>query len=517
MARNLSMEKYADGLPTIAIVGRPNVGKSSLFNAIVGRRVSIVHEMPGVTRDRVVAPLARGNRRFRLIDTGGLGMLSGESRRVDVWDSRIARQVDVAIEDADVLILVANAQDGVVNLDEEVARRVRASGKPVLFAANKCDNPALVEQSVEFMKLGFPEVFPVSCLHRSGVEALLEAAIDRLPEREHGDAEVTQEANVAKKLNIAVVGRPNVGKSSLVNALLGEERVMVSDVAGTTRDAIDVDFMLRFRGGEHPATLVDTAGLRKQAKVDTVVEYFSVMRAKSAIDRADLVLFVLEASPDGVTAQDRRIAGLIQQSGRGCVLVANKYDLCRGECRMKRLETELRRSMPGMNYAPLVFVSAQDRWNLDVLLDCIAEVMEQLELKIPTGVLNRVIMDAFESHTPPVTGAAPLKLFYASMVGMAPPRILLFVNNPKYCAENYLAFLKNTVREAFDLSGVPIEIELRERPKKVTSIRSEPGGPRRRGRLRPQDETGKESSAAGGIGRKTRAPGRGASKRRDGR
>ena len=517
MARNLSMEKYADGLPTIAIVGRPNVGKSSLFNAIVGRRVSIVHEMPGVTRDRVVAPLARGNRRFRLIDTGGLGMLSGESRRVDVWDSRIARQVDVAIEDADVLILVANAQDGVVNLDEEVARRVRASGKPVLFAANKCDNPALVEQSVEFMKLGFPEVFPVSCLHRSGVEALLEAAIDRLPEREHGDAEVTQEANVAKKLNIAVVGRPNVGKSSLVNALLGEERVMVSDVAGTTRDAIDVDFMLRFRGGEHPATLVDTAGLRKQAKVDTVVEYFSVMRAKSAIDRADLVLFVLEASPDGVTAQDRRIAGLIQQSGRGCVLVANKYDLCRGECRMKRLETELRRSMPGMNYAPLVFVSAQDRWNLDVLLDCIAEVMEQLELKIPTGVLNRVIMDAFESHTPPVTGAAPLKLFYASMVGMAPPRILLFVNNPKYCAENYLAFLKNTVREAFDLSGVPIEIELRERPKKVTSIRSEPGGPRRRGRLRPQDETGKESSAAGGTGRKTRAPGRGASKRRDGR
>ncbi len=512
------MEKYADGLPTIAIVGRPNVGKSSLFNAIVGRRVSIVHEMPGVTRDRVVAPLARGNRRFRLIDTGGLGMLSGESRRVDVWDSRIARQVDVAIEDADVLILVANAQDGVVNLDEEVARRVRASGKPVLFAANKCDNPALVEQSVEFMKLGFPEVFPVSCLHRSGVEALLEAAIDRLPERgEHGNAEVTQEANVAKKLNIAVVGRPNVGKSSLVNALLGEERVMVSDVAGTTRDAIDVDFMLRFRGGEHPATLVDTAGLRKQAKVDTVVEYFSVMRAKSAIDRADLVLFVLEASPDGVTAQDRRIAGLIQQSGRGCVLVANKYDLCRGECRMKRLETELRRSMPGMNYAPLVFVSAQDRWNLDALLDCIAEVMEQLELKIPTGVLNRVIMDAFESHTPPVTGAAPLKLFYASMVGMAPPRILLFVNNPKYCAENYLAFLKNTVREAFDLSGVPIEIELRERPKKVTSIRSEPGGPRRRGRLRPQDETGKESSAAGGTGRKTRAPGRGASKRRDGR
>ena len=437
MARNLSMEKYADGLPTIAIVGRPNVGKSSLFNAIVGRRVSIVHEMPGVTRDRVVAPLARGRRRFQLIDTGGRGMLSGESRRVDVWDGRIAQQVDVAIEDADVLILVANVQDGIVNLDEEVARRVRASGKPVLFAANKCDNPSLVEQSVEFMKLGFPEVFPVSCLHRSGVEALVEAAISRLPDRECDEQEEEDNGSSARKLNIAVVGRPNVGKSSLVNALLGEERVMVSDVAGTTRDAIDVDFMLRFRGGEHPATLVDTAGLRKQAKVDTVVEYFSVMRAKSAIDRADLVLFVLEASPDGVTAQ---------------------------------------------NYAPLVFVSAKEHWNLDALLDCIAEVMEQLELKIPTGVLNRVIMDAFESHTPPVTGAAPLKIFYASMVGMAPPRILLFVNNPKYCAENYLAFLKNTVREAFDLSGVPIEIELRERPKKVT--RSRPPRKRRENHVR---------------------------------
>lgn len=514
MARNQGVEKNGtDSLPTIAIVGRPNVGKSSLFNAFIGRRVSIVHEMPGVTRDRVVAPLARGRRRFQLIDTGGLGMLSGESRRVDVWDSRIAQQVDVAIEDADVLILVANAQDGVVNLDEEVARRVRASGKPVLFAANKCDNPALVEQSVEFMKLGFPEVFPVSCLHRSGVETLLEAAIGRLPELNHEDGDAPEVEEGARKLNIAVVGRPNVGKSSLVNALLGEERVMVSDVAGTTRDAIDVDFMLRFRGAEHPATLVDTAGLRKQAKVDTVVEYFSVMRAKSAIDRADLVLFVLEASPDGVTAQDRRIAGLIQQSGRGCVLVANKYDVCREECKMKRLEAELRRSMPGMNYAPLVFVSAKEHWNLDVLLDCIAEVMEQLELKIPTGVLNRVIMDAFESHTPPVTGAAPLKLFYASMVGMAPPRILLFVNNPKYCAENYLAFLKNTVREAFDLSGVPIVIELRERPKKVTSIRSEPGGPRRRGR-KSQDPPQDDSASAK---RKTRAPGRGASKRREGK
>ena len=368
--------KKSAALPTIAIVGRPNVGKSSLFNAIVGRRVSIVHEMPGVTRDRVVAPLARGVRRFQLIDTGGLGMLPGESRKVDVWDSRIADQVKVAVEDADVLIFVANVQDGVVNLDEEVARKLRESGKPVLLAANKCDNPALADQAVEFMRLGFAEVYPVSCLHRNGVNALVESAIGLLPEterpREDGGVDGLDSENIARKLNIAVVGRPNVGKSSLVNALLGEERVMVSDVAGTTRDAIDVDFELRFRGAMHPATLVDTAGLRKTAKVDTVVEYFSVMRAKSAIERADLILFVVEASPDGVTAQDRRIAGLIQQSGKGCVLVANKFDVYKETYKVKQMESEVRYSLPGMNYAPLVFVSARDRWNLDGLLDRIA-------------------------------------------------------------------------------------------------------------------------------------------------
>ena len=507
--------KKSAALPTIAIVGRPNVGKSSLFNAIVGRRVSIVHEMPGVTRDRVVAPLARGVRRFQLIDTGGLGMLPGESRKVDVWDSRIADQVKVAVEDADVLIFVANVQDGVVNLDEEVARKLRESGKPVLLAANKCDNPALADQAVEFMRLGFAEVYPVSCLHRNGVNALVESAIGLLPEterpREDGGVDGLDSENIARKLNIAVVGRPNVGKSSLVNALLGEERVMVSDVAGTTRDAIDVDFELRFRGAMHPATLVDPAGLRKTAKVDTVVEYFSVMRAKSAIERADLILFVVEASPDGVTAQDRRIAGLIQQSGKGCVLVANKFDVYKETYKVKQMESEVRYSLPGMNYAPLVFVSARDRWNLDGLLDRIAGVMEQLELKIPTGVLNRVIMDAFEGHTPPVVGAAPLKLFYASMIGMTPPRILLFVNNPKYCADNYLAFLRNVVRNAFDLSGLPIEIELRERPKKVLSIRSEPGMPRKRGSRKPAAAPEKKSGkpAAGKS-----APRKGAPKKR---
>lgn len=476
--------------PTIAIVGRPNVGKSSLFNAIVGRRVSIVHEMPGVTRDRVIAPLARGKRRFRLIDTGGLGMIPGETRKVDAWDGRIAEQVKVAVEEADVLILVVNTQDGMVSLDEEVARHLRSAGKTVLVAANKCDNPSLAAQSVEFSGLGFSGLFPVSCLHRSGIDPLVDAALQLLPENIDADAE---SEGVARKFNIAVVGRPNVGKSSLVNALLGEERVMVSDVAGTTRDAIDVDFELKFRGATHPATLVDTAGLRKTAKVDTVVEYFSVMRAKAAIDRSDLVLFLVEASPDGVTAQDRRIASMVEESGKGCVIVANKFDVYKSSHKVKQLEEEVRYSLSGMSYAPLVFISARDRWNLDGLLDRIAEVMEQLEMKIPTGVLNRVLMDAFVGHTPPIVGSAPLKLFYASMVGATPPRIRLFVNNPANCADNYLAFLNRTVRNAFDLSGLPIVIELRARPKKVTSIRSEPGGPRRRGNMKAAPEAEADS------------------------
>lgn len=487
MSEKIKVAKKEISLPTIAIVGRPNVGKSSLFNAIVGRRLSIVHEMPGVTRDRVIAPLVRGNRHFQLIDTGGLGMLTGESRKVDVWDSRIASQVDIALEDADVLVLVANVQEGVVHLDEEVASRMRASGKPVLFVANKCDNPKLEDEAIEFAKLGFTKIFPVSCLHRSGINALMEAAIALLPqnieepavqEDEGEEGEVSHIA--ARPVNIAVVGRPNVGKSSLINALLGEERVMVSDVAGTTRDAIDVALSLRYQGSERPVVLVDTAGLRKHAKVDSVVEYFSVMRTKSAIDRADLVLLVVEASPEGMTAQDRRIASMVQQAGKGCVIVANKFDIWKSEHKVRELESELRYSLPGMNYSPVVFISAKDRSNLDGLLDQIVEVMGQLEIKISTGVLNRVIADALENHTPPVVGPTPLKMYYASLVSMTPPRVVMFVNNPKNCADNYLTFLKNTLRKAFDLTGLPIEIELRARPKKVESIRRQPAAGERR-------------------------------------
>ena len=463
-------------VPTIAIVGRPNVGKSSLFNAIVGRRLSIVHEMSGVTRDRVAAPVQYAGRRFMLVDTGGLSMMQGETRQLDRWDSGIARQVECAIADAEVLIMVGDAQCGVTPLDRDIAVRLRATGKPVLMAANKCDNPQLQNDAAEFSELGFGNAFPISCEHRGGIGDLMDRALALLPEpgaREEAHAES------AAPVNIAVIGRPNVGKSSLINALIGESRVMTSEVAGTTRDAIDIDFTIDCRGEKRPAILVDTAGLRKKTKVDTVVEFFSVMRAKSAIERADLVLLVVEAGPDGVTAQDRRISAMIRDAAKGCVIVANKLDRCTGTPQ-KELLKELRGNLPGMDYAPVEFVSALEHRQLEGLLDRIVEVMDNLNAELPTGVLNRVIQEAVEKNPPPASGAARLKIFYAAMVGVKPVRIKIFVNRPELAPDSYSAFMQKQLRAAFDLVGIPLVLEFVARPKKVESIRRKEFVPARR-------------------------------------
>ncbi|MBQ6351907.1 MAG: ribosome biogenesis GTPase Der, partial [Lentisphaeria bacterium] len=472
-------------LPTIAIVGRPNVGKSSLFNAIIGRRLSIVHEMSGVTRYRLAAPAQRDGRRFMLVDTGGLSMLEGETRQVDFWDTGIARQVECAIADADVLIMVGDAQTGVTPLDRDIAVRLRATGKPVLAAANKCDNPKLKDDAAEFSELGFGNVFPISCEHRGGITALLDRALSLLPEERSAEAE----AVAGTPVRIAVIGRPNVGKSSLINALIGENRVMTSDVAGTTRDAVDIDFSITYRGEARPAVLVDTAGMRKRAKVDSVVELFSVMRAKSAIERSDLVLFVVEAGDGGVTAQYRRIAAMIRDAAKGCVIVANKVDRCPGSS-VKALTQELRYNLPGIDYAPVEFVSALEHRRLETLLDRIAEVMENLETELPTGVLNRVIRQTIECNPPPPVGTARLKIFYAAMVGVKPARVRLFVNRPELAPDGFLAFLQKQLRAAFELSGAPLILELNARPKKVESIRRKEFIPARRPRktARPHRE-----------------------------
>ena len=459
--------------PTIAIVGRPNVGKSSLFNAILNRRLAIVHEMSGVTRDRISAPVFRNGRRFNLVDTGGLGMLTGETRKVDLWDANIAQQVEAAVSDADVLIMVGDAQAGVTPLERDIAVRLRASGRPVLVAVTKCDSPQLKDDAAEFSVLGFPHVHPICCKHRGGINALLEDALKQLPPG--------LETPPAAAVSLAVVGRPNVGKSSLINALLGSERVMTSSVAGTTRDAVEAEFSIRYRGEYRPAVLIDTAGLRKTAKVDDLVEYFSVMRAKSAIERADLVLFVVDSSGDGVTAQDRRISGLIQKANKPCVIVANKSDACEGKSKKQLLE-ELREALPHLGTLPAVSVSAKAKRNLDALLDAVADVMEQLEVEISTGVLNRVLAQAFEKRTPPVTGTRPLKLYYAAMAGMRPARIKLFVNDPEGVPDNYAAYLRNQLREAFGLHAVPLLLDFCARPKKVESIRRNQNNADRRGK-----------------------------------
>ena len=464
-------------LPSVAIVGRPNVGKSSLFNCILKRRISIVHEEAGVTRDRVISPASWQGRHFQLIDTGGLGLLDGEKRIADRWDKVIAEQAAAAIEGADVLIFVTSVREGLHQLDKEVAQRLRTAGKQVLLAVNQCDNEAGVAAAAEFAELGFQHVYPISCMHNLGLKALMESLIRHLP-----DAPVTEdgESEEEKPFRIAVAGRPNVGKSSLVNALLGEERVIVSDVPGTTRDAVDIHFLFEFQGESRPAVLVDTAGVRRKGKVDTVVEFFSGMRTENAIRRADLVLLVLEASPDGVTAQDKRIAALIQDAGKACVLVCNKYDLQRGEHEVRELEEMLRESLPGLNYAPVVFISAKEKRNLGRLLDTAAVVLEQTRIRIGTPLLNRVLADAFERRTPPVVGAAPLKMYYASRICDLPPRFLLFVNNPAYCAPNYLAYLRNEMRQAFGLTGLPVELVLRAKPRKIDSFHSPGRSPRRK-------------------------------------
>jgi len=401
-----TIENESGRLPVIAIVGRPNVGKSSLFNAIIGRRMAIVHEQSGVTRDRVAATGSFHGQHFQLIDTGGLGTM-GASRNIDKWDEHIASQVFQAIENADVLIMVVNVQQGIVPLDEAVAEELRSTGKPVIVAANKSDNPALGEESVEFSRWGFADLAAISCLHRYGIDNLLEKVFDLMPQELKQNVPTKKSTDIfeqtsedstpeIKPLRIAIVGRPNVGKSSLVNALLGEERVITSDVAGTTRDAVDIDFSIKFHGEQRPAILVDTAGLRKTAKVHDAVEKFSVMRAESAIEHAELVIMTVEAGENSITAQDRRIAGLIERNHKPCIITANKYDLCASEAKIKELHKMLRNDLPGLAYAPVVFTSAVKRLHLNTLLDMISTVAEQLELRPSTALVNRVILDAFE-------------------------------------------------------------------------------------------------------------------------
>lgn len=447
-------------LQTIAIVGRPNVGKSSLFNYLLRRRMSIVHEQSGVTRDRVVSLAKWEGKPFQLIDTGGLGVFSDKKKNVDMWDEGIREQVELAIEGADIIFFMADALDGIVPLDKAIAKKLHASNKQIYCVINKADNQKLDDQCSEFATLGFDTVYPISTLHKRGVEWLLDDALEFVTE----DSKDTTEP-----FKISVLGRPNVGKSSIVNALLDENRVMVSDVAGTTRDSINTPFEMEYRGETLPITLIDTAGIRKRKKVDNVIEIFSIMRAEAAVKKSQLVLFVVEADKNGLTAQDRRISDIIAKENKPCIIVANKWDLCDGE-RQKKVLDEIYYTLPRMTYAPVVFTCALSKLNFDEILNQVASIMEQMEIHIPTPYLNKVIAECFERNAPPVVGKKRFKVYYGTMLKSSTPKFALFVNNKKSCTNSYLGYMRNFFRKAFNFSGLPIEIVLRERDKKENFI-----------------------------------------------
>jgi len=472
----------------IAIVGRPNVGKSALFNRIAGRRIAIVHDQPGVTRDRVTAEVEWHGRPFTLVDTGGIGLARGEKAR-DVISRAAFDQVELAIEAARVVILVVNIREGVVPLDKEVAARLRRAGKPTLVAANKADNDKEDIGAGEFSELGFGQVFPVSAIHQRGIDDLMSAALAGLPPPA---AETGVAAEPALKL--AVVGRPNVGKSSLVNALTHSERVVVTPIPGTTRDSVDVPFEVLTEGVRQKYVLIDTAGVRKHRRVDDSVEFFSVKRTEESIARCDIVLFVLDAEA-GILEQDKKVADKIIEERKACILVVNKWDLAipgldTGRRRLREASRNTRREGQArplaslaefgdwvrerlffLDYAPVIFTSATEGLHLDRLLESIRYVASQLRQKVPTAILNRTLHDAIQRRQPVSAAGQRLKFFYATQIREAPPTFLLFVNRADLFSDAYRKYLSQEMRRAFGYEGCPIVLLGRAREKTIQPVR----------------------------------------------
>ncbi len=432
--------------PTIAIVGRPNVGKSTIFNRIAGERISIVEDTPGVTRDRIYATGEWLGREFSIIDTGGIDL--GDEPFMD----QIKHQAEIAIEEADVIIFVSSAKEGITDADELVARILYKSNKPVILAINKVDNPEMRAEIYEFYGLGLGEPYPISGSHGLGIGDVLDEAV------KHFSTEQEEEDDSVIKFSL--IGRPNVGKSSLINAILGEDRVIVSDIEGTTRDAIDTHFMSE-NGQEF--TMIDTAGMRKRGKVYESTEKYSVMRAMRAIERSDVVLMVLNAD-EGIREQDKRIAGYAHEAGRGMLIVVNKWDLVEKETNtMRDFEEEIRKEFQYLDYAPIIFVSAKTKQRLNKVPELIEQVSMNQNLRIPSALLNDVIMDAVAINPTPTDKGKRLKIFYGTQVAVKPPTFVIFVNEEELMHFSYERFLENQIRKAFTFEGTPIRIIPRRR------------------------------------------------------
>lgn len=432
--------------PVIAIVGRPNVGKSTIFNRIVGERISIVEDVPGVTRDRIYSSGEWLTYDFNIIDTGGIDL--GDEPFLE----QIRQQAEVAIDEADVIIFLTNGREGVTAADEEVAKILYRSKKPVVLAVNKIDNPEMRDQIYDFYSLGFGEPIPISGSHGLGLGDLLDEAAKHFPK----DNKQEYDEDMIK---FSLIGRPNVGKSSLVNAILGEERVIVSNIAGTTRDAIDSIYT--YNGQRY--VIIDTAGMRKRGKVYETTEKYSVLRALSAIDRSDVVLVVLNAE-EGIIEQDKKIAGYAHEAGRAVVIVVNKWDAVeKDEKTMKEFEQKIRDQFLFLDYAPIVFLSAKTKKRIHTLLPMINLASENHSMRVETSVLNDIIMDAVAMNPTPTDKGKRLKIYYATQVSVKPPTFVIFVNEPELLHFSYERFLENRIRDAFGFEGTPIKIFARER------------------------------------------------------
>ncbi|BBK79515.1 ribosome biogenesis GTPase Der [Streptococcus mutans] len=433
-------------LPTVAIVGRPNVGKSALFNRIAGERISIVEDVEGVTRDRIYTKAEWLNRQFSIIDTGGIDDVDAP------FMEQIKHQADIAMTEADVIVFVVSAKEGITDADEYVAKILYRTHKPVILAVNKVDNPEMRSAIYDFYALGLGDPYPVSSAHGIGTGDVLDAIVDNLP------AEAQEESSDIIKFSL--IGRPNVGKSSLINAILGEDRVIASPVAGTTRDAIDTTFTDE-EGQEF--TMIDTAGMRKSGKVYENTEKYSVMRAMRAIDRSDIVLMVLNAE-EGIREYDKRIAGFAHEAGKGIVVVVNKWDAIKKDNRtVAQWEADIRDNFQYIPYAPIVFVSAVTKQRLHKLPDVIKQVSQSQNTRIPSAVLNDVVMDAVAINPTPTDKGKRLKIFYATQVSVKPPTFVIFVNEEELMHFSYLRFLENQIRQAFVFEGTPIRLIARKR------------------------------------------------------
>ena len=435
------------GKPIVAIVGRPNVGKSTLFNIFANSRISIVEDTPGVTRDRLYADTEWLDNEFMMVDTGGIEIMNTDKIAVS-----IRQQAQIAIAEADVILFVCDARAGITHEDAEVAKMLRQSKKPIVLAINKADSPKQEMELFEFYNLGIGEPIPVSAANHLGLGDLLDAVVEKFPETSAYGEDGNED-----EIKVALIGRPNVGKSSIFNTLVGEERSIVSDVAGTTRDAIDTPVI---REGQK-FLFIDTAGMRRKARIDEPIEKYSIIRSLRAVDRSDVVLMVIDAI-DGVTEQDKKIAGYAHEAGKGIVLVVNKWDLYdKDNTSTLRYTENLRRELVFMQYAPVVFVSAMTKQRIHRLPEVIHYVAEQNAMRISTSVLNQVVEDAIAINPPPTEKGQRLKILYATQVKIKPPTFVIFVNEPEIMHFSYQRYLENKLREAFGFEGTPLQMIIR--------------------------------------------------------